>query len=102
MSYRVVYTDAFLADVRDHLAHLRRERVAERVIEDWYTKLFDRLDDLAVWPLSCVVSEPYTRDAGRTTHKLNVGDYLVFYQVDDEHRRVERVAFFHGSKDWKH
>ncbi len=56
MSYRVVYTDSFLADVRDHLAHLRRERVAERVIDDWYIKLFDRLDDLAVWPRSCVVS----------------------------------------------
>lgn len=101
MNYQVIYTDGFLDDVREHLSYLRREKVAEHVIENWYTKLFDRLDGLDFWPRTFPVSESYSRDVGRTTHKYNVGDYLVFYHIDDKHQRVELTAFFNGAKNWK-
>jgi mRNA-degrading endonuclease RelE of RelBE toxin-antitoxin system len=101
MNYRVVYTDSFLADVRDHLDFLRGRHVGEHVIENWYTKLFDRLEGLDEWPLTFAVSDAYSRRVGRNTHKYNFGDYLVFYQVNDEHQRVELVAFFNGAKNWK-
>lgn len=101
MNYRVAYTDSFLADVRDHLGHLRREKVSEQLIEDWYSRLFDRLDALTQWPRTFVVAEAYTRKTGRQTHKINFGKYLVLYQIDDVNRRVELVAFFHGAKDWQ-
>lgn len=98
MNYRVVYSNSFQADIRDHLACLRSKTVAEDVIENWYLKLFDKLEGLDDWPRAYRVSESYTKDAGVETHKYNFGDYLVFYQIDDEQERVELVAFMHGSR----
>lgn len=98
MSYRVIYTEGFLDDVREHLAYMRSQRVDERSIESWYRKLFDQLDALDEWPRAHVVSESYSRDAGHVTHKYNFGRYLVFYQVDDALQRVELVAFMHGAR----
>ena len=97
MNYRVIYTDSFQDDLRDHLAYLRSQKVDEDVIEDWYTKLFDKLDSLDEWPRAYRVSESYTADSGLETHKYNFGDYLVFYQINDQQERVELVAFMHGA-----
>lgn len=101
MKYRVIYTDAFLDDVRAQVSWFRRQGMEPEAIEDWFGRLFDKLDNLDIWPRTFAVSESYSSDAGRPTHKFNFGRYLIFYQVDDDQHRVELVAFFGGEMDWK-
>ncbi|MCL2634589.1 MAG: type II toxin-antitoxin system RelE/ParE family toxin [Oscillospiraceae bacterium] len=33
--------------------------------------------------------------------KLNVGDYLTFYTVDEENRKIEIYRILHGSRDMR-
>ena len=44
------------------------------------------------------VDQVQTDATGRETRKVNVGDYLVFYQIDDTRRQVSVVGFMHGSR----
>lgn len=97
MTYRVTYTDSFLRDIADHVDYLRSERVSDHIIRQWYDRLFKQIDTLDVWPRMYPIDEAYTAQVGRTTHKINFRQYLVIYQVDDDHRRVELVAFLHGA-----
>ncbi|MEX0777339.1 MAG: type II toxin-antitoxin system RelE/ParE family toxin [Phycisphaeraceae bacterium] len=98
MTYRVVYTDAFIADVDSHVAYLLGEKVPAATIEQWFDKLFDLVDSLNEWPLRFPVEDLQTQATGQETRKLNVGDYLVFYQIDDDHRQINVVAFMHGAR----
>lgn len=69
-----------------------------KVVLDLSTRLLDRLDRLDEWPKRLPVDVVQTRLTGRETRKLNFGDYLVFYQVDDKHRQVNIVGFMHGAR----
>ena len=97
MSYRVVYTEPFLNAIDAHVDYLLGEGASPERIAGWYDKLFEHFDMLDVWPRMYPVDEPYSAEAGRTCHKVNYADYLVFYEVKDEERAVKLLAFFHGA-----
>jgi mRNA-degrading endonuclease RelE of RelBE toxin-antitoxin system len=97
MNHRVVYTEQFIDNLREHVGYLRRQHVSDRVIERWYQRLFEHLDTLTTWPRSYAVDVRYTAATGRETRKVNFGDYLVFYEVDDIQRTVRLLAFYHGA-----
>ncbi len=98
MTYRVSYTESFLEHIDAHVDYLLGERVPIDVIDDWHSRLLDRLDRLDEWPKRLPVDDVQTRLTGCETRKLNFGDYLVFYQVDDKQRQVNIVAFRHGAR----
>ena len=98
MTYRVIYAESFLEHVETHVDYLLGERVAIDVIEGWYSRLLDRLDRLDELPKRLPVDEVQTRLTGCETRKVKFGDYLVFYQVDDERKHVNVVGFMHGAR----
>lgn len=98
MTYRVYFTETFVADVENHVRYLLGEHVSRDVVEAWYDRLFKQIDALREWPRLYPVDEYYSGDVGRPTHKLNFGNYLVFYQLDDDRRQVNVVAFIHGAR----
>jgi len=98
MSYQIIFGPAFRDDLDDHLTYLRTECVGQGVINTWYNGLFERIDSLEMWPNRFAVDEAYSQAVGRETRKLTYKKYVVMYQVDDENRRVELVAFMHGAK----
>jgi len=98
MSYRVIYAPSFIDDVRAHIAYLREQHVSDEMIEHWHTRLFERIDSLNEWPRSCPVDPIQTQTTGVETRKQNIGDYLVFYHVDDAEKHVNVTAFVHGAR----
>jgi len=96
--YRVYYAGTFLDDVERHVEYLASSGVSVDTIRGWYDRLFERIDSLDDWPQRCPVDDEQTRRHGRVTRKLNFGDYLVFYQLDDDLHVVRVVAFIHGAR----
>ena len=39
----------------------------------------------------------YTAAIGQEARKVNFGDYVVIYKIDDDHRRVDVTTFMHGA-----
>ena len=72
--------------------------VAEHVIEDWFTRLFDTIDDLYEWPRRYPVDRTQTDKEGFEIRKLTFGNYLVRYRIDTDRRVVEVLSFIHGAK----
>ena len=97
MKFRVVYADSFVRAVDAHVAYLRGQRVADRVITGWYENLFDKLDGIEDLPYMHPLDEAYTARIGRSTRKVSFGDYIVYYQVDDSSYQIELVGFVHGA-----
>lgn len=98
MSYRILYAPSFQDDVDQYLEYLISEKVVIATIEQWFTKLYDQVDGLYKWPKRFPVDPIQTEAAGRETRKMNVGDYLVFYQIDEGAHQVNIVAFMHGAR----
>jgi len=97
MIYRVVYTDQFLTRIDAHIDYLLGEGACVQVVMDWYDQLYHHLDSLDEMPKRLPVDPVQTRLTGHETRKLNYGNYLVFYQVDDAHQQVALVDFQHGA-----
>ena len=43
------------------------------------------------------VDRVFSEAVGVIARKMNFGDYLVFYEVDDERQQVNVLAFRHGA-----
>lgn len=98
MTYRLIFAPSFLADIDRQLAYLRDEQlVSVETIDAWFGRLYAQLDGIEAWPRLYPVDEAYSAAVGRESHKINFGDHLVFYQVDDAGREVNVVALVHGA-----
>lgn len=98
MSRHLVYAPSFRDDIRQYLRYMRDQHVGEAIVERWFNALFDRIEDLPDWPSRYPVDPIMTRDSGRETRKLNMGNYLVFYQIDEPGKAINVVAFMHGAR----
>jgi plasmid stabilization system protein ParE len=98
MTYHVVYAESFVQDLSHQVEYLLRERAALSTIDRWFTKLYQIVDSLEEWPRRYPVDPIQTEATGRETRKLIVGDYLVFYQIDEDRLQVNVVAFMHGAR----
>ena len=92
------YTIKFLQIARDDLREVRTylSQFYPSTAGNFLTELRKQVDRLKDMPLMCEQyhDEPYYR-------KLMVGDYLVFYHVNDENRMIEIHRVLHGSRDIK-
>ena len=98
MTYRVIYSDAFRERIKAHVDYLATERVSDEMISTWYDRLLLLLDSLDDLPKRFPVDESMSDETGLLTRKLNYGNYLVFYTVNDGDRTVSIVEFMHGAK----
>ena len=97
MTHRVAYTDQFIENVRAHVGFLRTQRIGDDRIERWYGRLFERLDLLSEWPCAHPVDERYSAEVGHEVRKVNFGNYIAFYRLDETFHRVEVLSFIHGA-----
>ena len=98
MIYRVIYSNAFRERIKAHVDYLLAERVSDQTISNWYDRLLLLLDSLDDLPKRFPVDERVSEETGTLSRKLNFGEYLIFYTVDDENRTVHVVDFMHGAR----
>jgi plasmid stabilization system protein ParE len=98
MTYRVIYTQRLLSDIRQQLEYLRRERVEQPTIDRWFSTLFDAVDGLSEWPERCPVVAAKSQRFGFEVRKLNFEDFLLHYRVNPEARTVYVLSFQRGSR----
>ena len=92
MKYRVVYLDEAKLDLKDIVAYLAQYyKSTARAFKE---KVAERVNALKEWPLMCQVYalDPYFR-------QMVVGDYLLFYSVDEEKRLVAIHRIVHQKRD---
>ena len=97
MSYRGEVTDAYTEAIDRQIGYLLGEGVSFETIDGWYSQIRAAIDHLIEMPKLYPVDEFQTEAVGVETRKITAGDYLVFYQVDDEEERVVLVAFVHAA-----
>jgi plasmid stabilization system protein ParE len=68
----------------------------ESAVKRFFALLKKKIAILKDFPYSCPVYED-----DPDYRKLVVGDYLVFYMVDEDAKTVEIHRIFHGSRDIK-
>jgi len=92
MKYRIVYlpqTVTDRAEIRDYLS-----KFYPSTPKRFFALLKKNISRLKTYPHSCPVYED-----DPDYRKLVVGEYLVFYIVDDHAKIVEIHGIFHGSRD---
>ena len=66
----------------------------ESTVKKFFEQLKEKIGLLKEFPYSCPVYEHDT-----DYRRLIVGDYLVFYMVNEDDKTVEIHRIFHGSRD---
>ena len=92
MKYRTIYLPDAVTDRNEIKSYL--SQFYKSTLKNFFSLLKKRTAKLKDNPYSCPV---YKDDSDYRV--LVVGDYLVFYMVDEEHKIVEVHRIFHGSKD---
>jgi len=96
MKYRVIFTPEFEADIEAKIAWLREQHAGEHVIQNWFNGLYKAMWATETMPRLYMVDEWYTAEVGRKSHKVTYHDHLAVYQVDDDRKLIQFVAF-HGG-----
>jgi toxin ParE1/3/4 len=94
VKYKIKYLPETVTDreeIRDYLSQYYTSTVKE-----FFALLREKTAQLKDFPYSCpeYVDDPDYR-------RLIVGDYLVFYMVNEDSKIVEIHRIFHGSRDIK-
>jgi len=98
MTYQVVHTPEVAARIAEQIAHLQRERVDVQTIDAWLTGLLDQIASLNEWPHRSPIAQVESAARGIEIRKMNFGDYVVFYRVDDSSQAVEVLSFRHSAR----
>lgn len=97
MTYRVHYSEGYMANLDKHLTYLRASGVSQFTVDRWFGKLFTLTEGLSEWPERFPVDRVLTEATGRETRKANYGRHLISYYVDSEQGRVTLLGFVHGA-----
>ena len=95
MKYRLKYlpdTVTDMEEIRDYLS-----QYYESSVRKFFALLREKMVQLKDFPYSCPV---YEHDSDY--RKLVVGDYLVFYMLNEDTKTVEIHRIFHGTQDISH
>lgn len=97
MTYRILYSGAYSANLNDHLIHLRRSGVSTFTIDRWFGKLSEFVKGLNEWPERFPIDPVVTKATGRETRKAKFGNYVILYHVDHELQTVTLLGFVHSA-----
>jgi addiction module RelE/StbE family toxin len=94
MSYRATYSDDAKSDAKEIVTYLAE--FYANTARDFKTKLVERVNALKDMPLSCPAYEedPFFR-------RMVLGDYLLFYDVNEEKKLVTVHRILHHARDIK-
>ena len=94
MRYRIRYLPDTVADRREIRAYLSQYYAS--TVAAFFHALKEKTERLKEFPYACPVYED-----DPDYRMLVVGDYLVFYMVNEDKKTVEIHRMFHGSRDIK-
>lgn len=98
MTYRVVYTQRVVTEIKRQVDYLREQHAGEAVIENWFSGLFDRIESLYDMPRLYGIDHAASQHHGHTIRKLTYKNYIVRYRIDESTNSVYVLAFQHGSR----
>ena len=96
MTYDVRITDSFNADLDQHLQWLADEKVSRFTIDRWFGKVYEQILRLDRMPQRHPVAQINLDGTDLKARKMNIGDHLVFYVVNEAQKTVDIVAFRRG------
>ena len=94
MKYKIKFLPETVTDREEIRAYLSQYYAG--TVKTFFALLREQIARLKDFPYSCPVYED-----DPDYRKLVVGDYLVFYIVNEEDKAVEIHRIFHGSRDIK-
>jgi len=92
MKYRIKYLPVFTSDRDVIRAHLSRFYTGTE--KRFFTLVRKKIKQLKDFPLMYPVFE-----IDPNYRKMVIGDYLLFYIVDEDNKMVEIHRIFHGAQD---
>jgi len=92
MKYKIKYLPDVVTD-RDEIK-MYLSQYYESTVRNFFDLLREKITRLKEYPYSCPA---YEHDPDY--RKLVVGDYLVFYMVNEPDKTVEIHRIFHGTQD---
>ena len=92
MKYRIKYLPEMVTDLTEISTYI--SQYFESTVNKFLTLLKEKIERLKEFPYSCPT---YENDPDY--RKLVVGDYLVFYMVNEGDKTVEFHRIFQGSQD---
>jgi plasmid stabilization system protein ParE len=98
MTYRVVIPPHVESLIFDQARYLQSQGAGDSAVSDWLEKLYARFEALTDHPRLYRVAETVSQAQGAEVHRINHGEYAVFYRVDDQSRCVELLDFRHGRQ----
>lgn len=66
--------------------------------ENWLQEIYDEIDKLESMPRRHPASLELSTALGCDIRRLIVGEYLLFFRVDDEQQTVDVLRFRHGAQ----
>lgn len=99
--YKVIYAPAAMDDLHEIAAYILYELQAPQAAKNVTTKIRNEIRLLANMPerFALVEWEPW---ASMKMRRVPVGNYAVFYTVDDDTGIVSVIRIFYGGRDIKH
>ena len=94
MSYSIKYLSETVTDREEIRKYL--SQYYESTVKRFFSLLREKTAQLKEFPYSCPVYED-----DHDYRRLVVGDYLVFYMVNEDDKTVEIHRIFHESQDIK-
>ena len=96
MSYRVVILPTVENQILDQVLYIAQDSIDNAL--RWEQELHQRIMGLCELPLAHPTSPPESRAFDREVRKMNFGNYLIFYRVDEANKAVHILAFMHGAR----
>lgn len=93
MDYQLDWTERARSDLREIVGVISADRPS--AVPGWGEDLFRHVEVLATFPLIGPLIPPVS---SLPTRRIVFGDYLIFYRVHQEPKRVELLTIWHGAR----
>lgn len=96
MTYRVVTLPTVENQILDQALYIAEASLDHAL--HWEQQLRACIKFFGELPQAHPIAEPESRAFGRDIRKVNFGDYLIFYRVDEADKAIYILAFMHGAR----
>lgn len=97
MSYRVIITADVEKQVFDCALYIARDN-PDRALS-WADDVFEVMRGLSDYPHASPEDPKLSRQVGRTIRRRAFGEYLIFYEVDEQAQAVVMHLFVHAKRE---
>ena len=97
MSYRFILPTDVENQVYDCALHIAQDNPTRAI--SWLDEVIEAMKGVCEMPHAHTEHPALSRQVGRTIRHRPFGNYLIFYQVDDEAKAVIMHLFIHAKRD---